>query len=215
MSGAQSGQLMDQVYRRQRHIYDLTRKYYLLGRDHLIDRLQADRGACVLELGCGTGRNLIAAARRYPDTRLFGLDISREMLETAEANIARAGLENQITLAHGDAANFDAHRLFGEKVFDRVFLSYTVSMIPPWEEALRQGLACTADGGRMLVVDFGQQERLPRWFRSILRSWLKMFHVTPRQDLERDLRALATDSQSRLAFEPMYRGYTWYAEVSR
>ena len=32
---------MDRIYRRQRHVYDLTRKYYLLGRDRLIDRLDA------------------------------------------------------------------------------------------------------------------------------------------------------------------------------
>jgi len=29
-------ELMNQIYRRQRHIYDATRKYYLLGRDQMI-----------------------------------------------------------------------------------------------------------------------------------------------------------------------------------
>ena len=32
--------LMDAVYRHQRHVYDVTRKFYLLGRDHLIGELQ-------------------------------------------------------------------------------------------------------------------------------------------------------------------------------
>ena len=32
--------LMDRIYRRQRHVYDLTRKYYLLGRDELIERFE-------------------------------------------------------------------------------------------------------------------------------------------------------------------------------
>ena len=36
--------LMDSVYRHQRHIYDLTRKFYLLGRDDLIDGLVVPRG---------------------------------------------------------------------------------------------------------------------------------------------------------------------------
>ncbi|TIV98235.1 MAG: SAM-dependent methyltransferase, partial [Mesorhizobium sp.] len=52
-------ELMDGVYRWQRHIYDLTRKYYLLGRDRLIDGLDVPRGGTVLELGCGTGRNIV------------------------------------------------------------------------------------------------------------------------------------------------------------
>ena len=35
---------MDRMYRRQRHIYDLTRKFYLLGRDELIDGLKPPAG---------------------------------------------------------------------------------------------------------------------------------------------------------------------------
>ena len=36
--------LMDRIYRRQRHLYDSTRKYYLLGRDRLIERLSPPPG---------------------------------------------------------------------------------------------------------------------------------------------------------------------------
>jgi hypothetical protein len=33
------GEAMDRMYRFQRHFYDVTRRYYLLGRDQLLDRL--------------------------------------------------------------------------------------------------------------------------------------------------------------------------------
>ena len=65
---------MDAIYAWQRHIYDATRKYFLFGRDQLIATLDVPDGGTVLEVGCGTGRNLIQAARRYPTARLFGLD---------------------------------------------------------------------------------------------------------------------------------------------
>ena len=82
---------MDGVYRYQRHIYDLTRKYYLLGRDRMLRGLDVPPEGTVLELGCGTGRNIVLAARRYPAARFFGLDISAAMLETAAAQPGARG----------------------------------------------------------------------------------------------------------------------------
>ena len=83
-------ELMNRIYRRQRYIYDATRKYFLFGRDRLIAELAPAAGQRVLEVGCGTGRNLIKAAKRYPEAHFYGLDISTEMLESAQSNIDRA-----------------------------------------------------------------------------------------------------------------------------
>ena len=70
---ARPRQHMDAIYRYQRYIYDATRKYYLLGRDRMLDELAPPPGGSVLEIGCGTGRNLICAARRYPRCALLRL----------------------------------------------------------------------------------------------------------------------------------------------
>ena len=75
--------LMDQTYRHHRRIYDLTRAWFLLGRDHLIADLDVPAGGRVLEIACGTGRNLDHIARRYPGCALCGLDISEQMLASA------------------------------------------------------------------------------------------------------------------------------------
>jgi S-adenosylmethionine-diacylgycerolhomoserine-N-methlytransferase len=203
--------LMDGVYRRQRHIYDLTRKYYLLGRDRLIERLDPPTGGHVLEIGSGTGRNLIAAARAHPDATFFGVDISSEMLATARGNIRRAGLADRIMLGRGDAASFDPDALFGRARFDRVFFSYSLSMIPAWREALTHAAAMVGQDGRLLVVDFGQQERMPRWFRAGLFAWLARFHVTPRAGLPAALQAIAC--ANRATVTPLYRGYATFAEL--
>ncbi|POF34795.1 class I SAM-dependent methyltransferase [Roseibium marinum] len=212
---AETARLMDGVYRRQRHFYDLTRKYYLLGRDLLIDELQPPAGGTVLELGCGTGRNLIAAARRYPQARFYGLDISRQMLDTAQTNIDKAGLTDRIVLVEGDAANPAATDPLGVPAFDRVFYSYTLSMIPIWREALAAGTNRLKDTGRIHVVDFGQQARLPGWFRTLLFAWLKSFHVTPRAELEAELQSLAGKTGTELKVRNLYRGYAQYAELRK
>ena len=132
------GALMDRVYRGQRHIYDATRKYYLLGRDALIADLAPPAGGSVLEIGCGTGRNLIAVGRAWPGAELFGIDISAAMLEKANASLAKAGIA--ASLVRGDACDFDPVALFGRPTFDRVFISYALSMIPDWKSAIDASL---------------------------------------------------------------------------
>lgn len=206
---------MDRIYRRQRHFYDLTRKYYLLGRDELIAGLEAGPGTRVLEIGCGTGRNLIVAARRFPQARFTGLDISAEMLATAQRNVARAGLGDRITLVQGDATGFDAAALSGGAGFDRVFLSYTVSMIPDWQRALAMAAAALAPGGRLDLVDFGQQEQLPKAFRRALFAWLDRFDVTPRAWLPQVVLGIAAREELDGDWRATRRGYAWMATMQR
>ena len=204
---------MDAIYARQRHIYDLTRKYYLLGRDRLIAQLDVPVGGTVLEVGCGTGRNLIAVARKFPSARLYGLDISEAMLVTARAKIEAAGLSERITLRQADATDFDAKTLFGIDQFDRVFFSYTLSMIPNWRAAIARGVAATA--GRLSLVDFGQQEALPNAWRRALFAWLAKFDVSPRATLFDDAAACAGEAAMHPEPRSLYRGYAWAVTLTR
>jgi S-adenosylmethionine-diacylgycerolhomoserine-N-methlytransferase len=206
---------MDAIYKSQRHIYDLTRKYYLLGRDQLISQLDPPVGGTILELGCGTGRNLVLAARRYSQSRLYGIDISEQMLTTAHAAIERAGVAERIRLAQGDASIADTAALFGLPRFDRVFISYALSMIPPWRETIAHALVLTKPGGSLHIVDFGGQAELPGWFRSGLRSWLAKFSVTPRENLEQVLSDAVKARGAKLEFRSLYRDYAWMGVVRR
>lgn len=214
MAGAAHAELMDGVYRWQRHIYDLTRKYYLLGRDRLINNLDAG-DATILEIGSGTGRNLVLAGRRYPCAKLFGLDISAEMLTSAKAAMRRSSFQDRTRLARADAAGFDPERLFGQPAFDRVFISYSLSMIPPWREAIHAALTVTKPGGELHIVDFGQQERLPRWFRTALRNWLARFHVAPRDALRETLESECQRAGASLEFDSIFRGYAILACIRK
>ncbi len=191
MTDATATARMNRIYKHQRHFYDATRKFYLLGRDGLIDRLQLRPGDNVLEIGCGTGRNLILAAQRYPGARCCGIDVSTEMLTSAIDSIHVAGLSPRVRVAHGDATAFDPQALFGVPQFDCVFISYSLSMIPQWQAALDRGLNHLGPRGALHIVDFGSQSGLPNWFRDALRHWLSLFEVTPRDGLEAVLAARA------------------------
>lgn len=204
---------MDRMYRYQRHIYDLTRKYYLLGRDRAIEQLQVPQGGSLLELGCGTGRNLVLARRHYPQARLFGLDISAEML----ASTAKAfnGSVSTPTLRVADAARFSANEFGETQGFDRILISYALSMIPDWQGSIAASLAALKPGGSLHIVDFGQQEDLPHWFQAGLKAWLRRFHVTPRVDLAGAIEGRLADFEADMMFERLHRGYAWHIIVRR
>jgi len=137
-------ELMDRLYKRQRHVYDVTRKYYLLGRDQLLDRLAPPSGSRVLEIGCGTARNLIVAARKYPDVHFFGIDISTEMLETARRLVEREGLAHDIRLARADATIFDPALLFGVPSFSRILSTRSFWASISWFTRSWDWRCCTA-----------------------------------------------------------------------
>ncbi|HVG50321.1 MAG TPA: class I SAM-dependent methyltransferase [Xanthobacteraceae bacterium] len=212
-AAANATALMNSIYRRQRHVYDATRKYYLLGRDGLIERLAVRPGHTVLEIGCGTGRNLVLAARRYPGARFLGIDVSTDMLHTAISSIGHAGLSSRVRVAHADATAFDPAALFGAPRLDRIFISYSVSMIPQWQAVIDAALARLAPGGELHIVDFGSQSGLPAWFRNLLRRWLALFHVTPRDGLASVLASQADVRSAHLTIERPFRDYTIYARL--
>ncbi len=209
------GPLMDRVYRHQRHFYDATRKYYLLGRDPMIAGLNPPEQGSILEIGCGTGRNLVLAGEAYPNTSLYGIDISNEMLNTARKKIAVAGLGDRARLAYADAARFDPEALFGRREFDRIFISYAVSMIPQWQDVMREAVSHLTPGGALHVVDFGDLRDLPAFSRSALYKWLKWYHVTPRNDLFEVADALATATNAQTESHRLYRGFAWISVIRR
>jgi S-adenosylmethionine-diacylgycerolhomoserine-N-methlytransferase len=186
----------------------------LLGRDQLIAGLKPTAGDSILEIGCGTGRNLALAARLHPGARFFGIDVSTEMLTSAISCISRRGLTNRIRVAHGDATAFNSQSLFGVRSFDHIFVSYSLSMIPEWRRVIDAAAGCLKPGGRLHIVDFGNQERLPAAVRILLLRWLAMFDVTPRDDLERELSTVAAAAGADLKFERPFRGYAQYAVLT-
>jgi S-adenosylmethionine-diacylgycerolhomoserine-N-methlytransferase len=204
--------LMDKVYRRQRYIYDLTRHYYLFGRDKLIRELALKPGEAVVEVGCGTARNLIRIAKLYPSAELYGLDASSEMLRTAQSNIAAAGLAGRVTLVQGYAEALSPV-LFGRtRPFDRVLFPYSLSMIPDWRQALSAASQSLAEDGRLHVVDFGDLTGLGPVAGGLLRGWLHLFHVEPRVEIVHTLERQAnqgSDVSGRIILLPARYAFVW------
>lgn len=200
---------MDRMYRWTRHVYDASRKYYLLGRDALIGEIAAQPGEVVCEAGCGTARNLILMARRYPEARFVGFDASAEMLKTATVSVEKAGLGGKIPLKVALAQDFSPE-LFGlTDKFDRIFFSYALSIMDDWQAAVDHALTVLKPGGTLHVVDFGDQKGLPRWFKWLLGKWLHQFHVRFRPEVKAYFDSLAAAGRGTLSYRAVSRGYAY------
>ena len=157
---------LEAYYRLHAGIYDLTRWSFLFGRTGIIallSRLTAPRR--ILEVGCGTGKNLVKLAKTFPTARITGLDLSPDMLRKAQDK------------AHAAADRIDfVHRAYdgptAPGTFDLVLFSYSLSMMNPgWETALAAAREDLRPGGRIGVVDFHDSPL------SGFRSWMGMNHV--------------------------------------
>lgn len=206
---------MDRMYRLQRYFYDATRKYYLLGRDQLLSEMEVQPGECVLEAGCGTARNLVILARRHPNAHFYGLDASAAMLETAQGKIDKAESKNVI-LKNALADDFSFYKTFSlSEPFDKIFFSYSISMIPPWRASIYNALENLKPGGTLYLVDFYDQKDLPAAFRNFLKWWLEKFHVQFWDDLLPYLRSLEQNGLVKLTVKPLFRRYSFIAELKK
>ena len=207
---------MDRMYRYQRHFYDFSRKYYLIGRDRLLHRMNVKPEDRVLEIACGTARNLFMLARMRTDAQLYGIDASLEMLKTASEKIDANPAYQRIELKQDLAEQVSFNGTFGlNRRFDIVFCSYGLSMIPTWREAIANALQNLKPGGSFFIVDFWDQRDLPAVFRAMLVRWLDLFDVKFRPDLIAHLHALAAAGAGTLDIESVGYRYSYIAEFRK
>jgi len=203
------------MYRHQRYVYDFTRKYYLLGRDRLIHEMKIRDGENILEIGCGTGRNLAILAKQYPKTNFFGLDASAAMLEIAQKKVVTNNLDN-VRLKNALADDFSFDKTFElEDQFDTIYFSYSISMIPTLKVSIQNALLNLKSGASFYIVDFYDQRDLPLWFQKILQNWLKQFHVKYPRELIPFLEDLERKNLGNLTVKSIYRSYSFIVRFQK
>lgn len=169
---AEHRDFLNAYYGWSRHIYDLTRKYYLIGREYALRELLDEPWERLIEIGPGTGRNLRKLRRRRPNALLGGVEASDEMLSHARNRCPWA------TLIQGFAEDCDYTDLLGERP-DRVLFSYCLSMVQDPVAALTNARDSLAPGGEVLIVDFGDLHGIRQPLRGALQRFLNHWHVHP------------------------------------
>lgn len=178
-------------YNRLSRWYDLvaggTEKKY---RDWGLEKLSAQPGEKILEIGFGTGHCLVAIAKAVGSTgRVTGVDISDGMLVIARERLQREGLIERVDLHLGDAANLDFVK---PGSLDGVFMSFTLELFdnPEIPRVLNECHRVLKPGGRLAVVSMtkttspGLAVRIYEWFHERMPNYADCRPIFARQALE-------------------------------
>ena len=112
------------------------------------DRLELQAGQHVLEIGCGTGRNLPFLSRAVgPRGRVYGVDLSPGMLARARELCQRNDWRN-VALIEGDAAQYRA-----PVPLDGVMFGLSYNTMPHHLTVLREAWDQLRPGGRLVIMD--------------------------------------------------------------
>lgn len=163
---------LDSFYGWAGPIYDVTRRYYLIGREAALKRLYREPWSRLVEMGPGTGRNLHKLHQKRAQAQLGGVEPSNAMLKRVRRRCPYA------TVVEGFAEDAQVQDLLGGPP-DRILFSYTLSMVQDPKAALLNARRQVAPDGEVLVVDFGDLGHILEPARSGLKRWLETFHVHP------------------------------------
>lgn len=164
---AQNVDALSRYYRWHARLYDLTRWSFLFGRTALLQTLaQHQPPRRILEIGCGTGSNLLRLHRQFPNATIMGLDLSADMLAQARRKISVFSAPIALIQRRYDQP------LRPETPFDLIVFSYCLSMINPgWNQAIDAALCDLRTGGLLAVVDFHDTPS------SYFSRWMALNHV--------------------------------------
>jgi phosphatidylethanolamine/phosphatidyl-N-methylethanolamine N-methyltransferase len=134
------------VYDKLAAVYDYTFGPGLhRGRIQAIQRMGIKPGDRLLEVGVGTGINVLLYP---PESQVVGIDFSAPMLEKARERVARRGVRG-VRLLEMDAADMK----FPDGSFDIVYAPYVISVVPDPVRVAREMYRVCRPGGKVIILN--------------------------------------------------------------
>jgi len=124
-------------------------------------------GEAVADLGCGTGMDLLLAARRVgPGGRAVGVDMTRAMLDSVARSAAAMGAD-QVEIREGDLLALP----LGDGTMDVVISNGVFNLVPDKVEAFSEVKRVLKPGGRLFLADIIMGSELDEDSRRDIDLW--------------------------------------------
>lgn len=144
-------------YNKIAKVYDLLAEHSEQPmREKGLAKLAARPDERVLEIGFGTGHCLVSLAKAVgPDGKVFGIDLSEEMLKRSRQLLEQEGLADRVELTCGDAAKLP----YDDDSLDAIFSSFTLELFdtPELPKVLAEWKRVLKPGGRLVVVSLSKE----------------------------------------------------------
>jgi ubiquinone/menaquinone biosynthesis C-methylase UbiE len=129
---------------------------------------QLNPGETVLDLGSGGGIDVLLSAKRVgPTGKVYGLDMTDEMLALANENMRKAGVEN-VEFLKGEIE----HIPLPDNSVDVVISNCVINLSADKDRVLREALRVLKPGGRFAVSDVVTRGAMPTEIRQSVLLWV-------------------------------------------
>lgn len=124
-------------------------------------------GETVLDLGSGGGIDVLLSARQVgPTGKVYGLDMTDEMLALARANQAKAGVTN-VEFLQGDIE----HIPLPDNHVDLIISNCVINLSPDKDRVLQEAFRVLKPGGRFAVSDIVIRGDMPAEIKRSVELW--------------------------------------------
>ncbi len=125
------------------------------------------RGSVVLDVGSGAGFDLIVASRLTgPDGGVYGIELTREMIDRAKKNIEKLDASN-VEIIQVDSEEMP----FNENMFDVVISNGVINLSPRKLHLFQEIYRVLKTGGRLQFADIVAENEIPPVLTGSLEAW--------------------------------------------